>query len=231
MASIHHVAQPMWQAERMGFSGKAERNVRDLSHASVLVFALTAVVTGVLAAVSLSSEIGIGVTSSFIVVAILFPLLCGWVAKERWCARRMEKQLQAQQAEAGPAKSAVEPDDDTPTGLLIVSPDLRILFANHTYLQSTLREPGEVLGWKMQDVMPAEGLEDQAMSLLGRSDPAASCCLNAFVRGGLGVERPVHITMARIAPQHGEDRVLVVVEDLLQDCSPVAPVPVEGYVC
>lgn len=231
MGVIHNVPQPVWQAGRLGFSGKAERNVRDLSHASVLVFALAAVVTGILASVSLSSEFGIGVTSSFIVVAVLFPLLCGWLAKERWCVKKLEKQIEAQQADAEPAKSPVEADDDTPTGLLIVSSDLRILFANQTYLQGTLREPGEVLGWKMQDVIPAEGLEDQARLLLGRSDPAASCCLDAFVRGGLGGERPVHITMARIAPQHGEDRVLVVVEDLVQDCSPVAAVPVEGYVC
>lgn len=231
MGVIHNVPQPVWQAERLGFSGKAERNVRDLSHASVLVFALAAAATGILASVSLSSEFGIGVTSSFIVVAVLFPLLCGWLAKERWCVRKLKKQIQAQQVDTQPVKSPVEPDDDTPSGLLIVSPDLRILFANQTYLQSTLREPGEVLGWKMQDVIPAEGIEGQARALLGRSDPAASCCLETFVRGGLGGERPVHITMARIAPQHGEDRVLVVVEDLLQECSPVAAVPVEGYVC
>lgn len=231
MAVIHNVSQPIWQADRMGFSGRSERNVRDLSHASVLVFALTAVVTGVLACISLSSELGIGVTSSFVVVAVLFPLLCGWLAKERWRAKSLEAQIRDQVANTGPVKSLRESGDDTPAGLLIVSSDLRVRFANQTYLQSTLHEPEDVLGWKIQDIMPAEDLEDWAKSLLERSDPAASCCFNAFIRVGLAGERPVHITMARIAPRQGEDRILVVVEDLLQSCSFRSDVPVEGYAC
>ncbi len=231
MAVIHNAPQPIWQAERLGFSGKAGRNVRDLSHASVLVFALTAVVTGILGCISLSSELGIGVTSSFVVVAVLLPLLCGWLAKERWRAKNLEERIQSQEANSGLVKGAAESGDDIPAGLLIVSPDLRIRFANQTYLQSTLHEPEEVLGWKIQDVMPAEGLEDWAKGLLGRSDPAASCCFNAFIRVGLAGERPVHITMARIAPQQGEDRVLVVVEDLLHGRSLRSDLPVEGYAC
>lgn len=231
MATIHHAAQPMWQAERMGFSGRAERNVRDLSHASVLIFALTAVVTGILAAVSLSSEIGIGMTSSFVVVAILFPLLCGWLAKERWRASKLEEQILKQESNQELLKGPVEPEDDTPSGLLILSADLKIRFANQTYLHASLHELEDVLGWKIQDVMPVEGLEERAKALLGRSDPAASCCFNAVVPAGLADDRPVHITMARIAPQRGADRLLVVVEDLEQDCVPVPDVPVEGYVC
>jgi len=128
-------------------------------------------------------------------------------------------------------KNAGESDDDTPAGLLIVSPDLRIRFANQTYLHNTLRERDEVLGWKIQDVITAEGLEEWTKALLRRSDPAASCCFNAFIRVGLEGERPAHITMARIAPRQGEDRVLVVVEDLLQGCTIRSDVPVEGYAC
>lgn len=231
MAVMRNVAQPIWQAEHWGFSGKAERNVRDLSHASVLVFAVTAAAAGILAGISLSSEFGIGATSSFIVVAVLFPLLCGWLAKERWRAQRLAKRIQRQQDIPARMRGAAKSGDDTPAGLLIVSPDLRVRFANQSYLQNTLQEPEEVLGWKIHDVMPAEGLEDQAQALLGCSDPAASCCFNASIRIGLAGERPVHITMARIAPQEGEDRVLVVVEDLFQGCSQRSDPPAEGYVC
>lgn len=231
MATIHHAAQPMWQAERMGFSGRAERNARDLSHASVLVFAMTAVMTGILAAVSLSSEIGIGMTSSFVVVAILFPLLCGWLAKERWRASKLEEQLLKQESDPTLVKSAVEIEDDTPSGLLILSPDMRIRFANQAYLQSTLHEPEDVLGSRIQDVIPVEGVEEQARALLGRSDPAASCCFDARVPAGLAGDRPAHITMTRIAPQRGTGRLLVVIEDLDRECVPAPAVPVEGYVC
>ncbi|MEJ2010207.1 MAG: PAS domain-containing protein, partial [Acidobacteriota bacterium] len=146
-------------------------------------------------------------------------------------AKSLEKQIRAEGPSSGLVKGAAEPGDDAPAGMLIVSPDLRVRFANRTYLQSMLHEPEEVLGWKIQDVMPAEGLEDWARSLLGQSDPAASCCFNAFIRVGLAGERPVHITMARIAPQQGEDRVLVVVEDLLQNCSLRSDLPVKGYAC
>ncbi|HUX10768.1 MAG TPA: PAS domain-containing protein [Terriglobia bacterium] len=228
---MRNVAQPIWQSERWGYAGTAGRNARDLSHASVFVFALAAAAAGILAGVSLSSELGIGETASFIVVAILFPLLCGWLVRERWRAQRLAQRIQRQQSIPTRMRSAAMAGDDTPAGLLIVSPDLRVRFANQTYLQNTLQEPEEVLGWKIHDVMRAEGLEAQAKGLLGCSAPAASCCLNAFIRVGLAGERPVHITLARIAPQQGEDRVLVVVEDLFQGCSQRSDLPAEGYVC
>ncbi len=231
MAMIRNQAEPFWQPERRGFSGKAERNVRDLSHASLLVFALAAVATGILACISLSAEYGIGVTSSLVVVAVLFPLLCGWLVKEQWRTKRLEERIRKQQANPEWMEGAPGFGDNTPAGLLIVSPDLRVHFANQTYLHSSLQEPEEVLGLKIQDVMPAKGLEDRAQALLKHSDPAASCCLSTFMRIGLAGERPVHITMARIAPQQGEDRILVVVEDLFQDFAPRMDVPREGYVC
>ena len=231
MALIRNVAQPLWQAERWGFSGKAERNLRDISHIALLVFAVVGVAAGIVAGMSLSSSFGVGVSSSFIVVAILFPLLCGLLVKELWRAKKLEDQIKGQATTLGFVESALSCRDNTPAGLLIVSPELRILFANQKYLESALLEPEEVLGWKIQDVLSVEGLEDRASALLGRSDPAASCCFNTRIRGGLAGERPVHITMARIAPQQGEDRVLVVVEDILQHRSSQANQPVEGYVC
>lgn len=231
MALIRNVAQPSWQADRWGFSGKAERNLRDISHLSLLVFAVVAVAAGTAAAISLSSSFGFGVTSSFIVVAILFPLLCGLLVKELWHAKKLEDRVKRQASTLEFVESALSCRDNTPAGLLIVSPDLRILFANQKYLESALLEPEEVLGWKIQDVLSAEGVEDRASILLGGSDPAASCCFNTRIGGGLAGERPVHITMARIAPRQGEDRVLVVVEDILQHPFSPADQPVEGYVC
>jgi PAS fold len=231
MALIRNAAQPLWQAERWGFSGRAERHLRDIAHTSLLVFAMATVAAGILAGISLSSEFGIGMSASFIVVAILFPLLCGLLAKELWHAKKLKTQVKVQEVTLGLMGSRPNCGDNIPAGLLIVSPDLRVRFANQKYLENTFQEPEEVLGWKIQDVLPAEGLEDRARTVLDRPDPAASCCFNTLIRGGLFAERPVHITMTRIAPRHGEDRVLLVVEDLFPGCSPREGEPVEGYVC
>jgi PAS fold len=231
MALFHNPAQPVWRADRWGFSGRAERNLRDLSHASLLVFALVAVATGVVAGMSLSSDFGINVSWTLIGVVILFPLLSGLLVKEIWHVRRLESQIRRQKTETGFVGGALSCGDGTPVGLLIVSPDLRVRFANQQYLDTMLQGPEEVLGWKMQDVLSAEGLEEQAKILLGRSDPAASCCFNSVVRTGLGGDRSVHITMTRIAPQQGEDRILVIIEEILPGSSLQLVEPVEGYVC
>ncbi len=197
----------------------------------MLVFAVTAVATGILACVSLFSEFGIGASATFIIVAILFPLLCGWLAKERWRAKGLEDQIRKLQANDGPASGLSRYGDDTPMGMLILSSDLRVWFASQTSPKGEVLKPYEVLGWKIQDVVPVTGIEDRAKALLDRSDPAVSCCFDALVRAGLAGERPVHITMTRIASWQGEDRVLVVVEDVPPGCSKQPRLPVEGYVC
>ncbi len=113
-----------------------------------------------------------------------------------------------------------------PAGLLVVSRDMRIRFVNHTFLDATVQNLEDVLGWRLEDVLPAAGLESQAKALLNRPYIATSCCLTS-----LPGRQPVSITMTRIPPLEGEDRILVVVEDLLQSF-PLRPVPlVEGYIC
>lgn len=231
MAFIRNPAQPFWQAEHWGFPGRTERNLRDLAHASLLVFAVAAVSAGMLAGISLSSEFGIGESSSFIVVAILFPILCGLLARELWHAKKLETQVKAHEAKLELMESQPHGGDNVPAGLLIVSPDLRVRFANQKYLENTLQELEEVLGWKLGDVLSAEGLEERARTLLDCSDPAASCCFETGIRGNRAGDQPVHITMARIAPRHGEDRILIVVEELFPDSSFRPAEPVEGYVC
>lgn len=230
MALFQNSSQPLWWADRGGYS-RTEKDLRDLSHLSLLVFVGAAVATGILAGISLSSKFGIGLTSSFVVVAILFPLLCGLLAKEVWHTKKLEGQIKGQEATLEIMGNGLKCGDNTPAGLLILSPDMRVQFANQKYLESTLQEPEEVLGWKVQDILPAEALEEQANALLRRSDPAASCCFDTTVPAGLAGERAVHITMTRIAPQRGEDRVLVIIENLLPGTSARMSEPVEGYVC
>lgn len=164
---------------------------------------------------SLAVGIRVGMIASFIAMVVLFLLLCGWLVKERRRAERLEDRIHRQEnselanGAGGCGNRALE-------GLLIVSSDLRIRFANERYFRTTFQGPEDVLGREIQDVILTEGVEERAMSLFARSDPATSSCMNAFIRVGLGGKRPVHVTMAWIAPQEGEDCVVVVLEDLLQ---------------
>lgn len=228
---IRNMTQPIWQAERWGFFGEPERNIRDLSHVSLLVFVVTAVAAGVLVCLSLSSEFGLGAFWSLVVVAVLFPLFCGWLVKERWHAKNLEAQIKRHLLDDRPESKWLQFGDYMPAGLLIVTSGLRICFANQAYLHATRQEPQEILGRKIQDVIPGTGIEDQAMALLRCPDPAASSCLDTLILADLVVERPVHVTLTRIAPWRGEDRILVVIEDLFQERSPRPNLPVEGYVC
>lgn len=218
------------QVEQLRFSSQADRIVRDISHASVLVFVVTAVVAGIMASISLSSELGIGVTASFLVVGILFPLLCGWLWKEQWRARKVEQKLRSLGPHSAVTKGTTVAGDDSPVGLLILTPDLRVHFANQAYLQGTHHEAEDILGWKIQDVLPADGIEGRVQAVLRHPDPAASCCFSALMGMGPGGERPVHITITRIAPQQEHPRVLVIVEDLPLRSSHPGPLE-EGYIC
>lgn len=228
---MRSMGQPIWQAERWGFSGRAERNLQELSHVSLLVFAGTALSTGIVASIALASEYGTRAYLSLIVAAILFPLLCGCLARERWRTKRLECRTKILEANAGGAAYASRRIDNTPAGLLIVSPDLRICFANQAYFHGTLQDSEEVLGWKIQDVMLDEDIESRARALLESSDPAASCCFDTPRPIGLPGNRLVHITMTRIAPWQGEDRILVVIEGLIPDASIRPNQRTEGYVC
>ncbi len=231
MPGIQDAVQPMWKPESKSFPGTAERTLRDLSQTSLLVFAATAVAAGVLAFTFLSSELGIGTSWPFIVTAILVPLLCGGLARERWRVKKLADQIKGHVASHNDMAGILDRGDNTPAGLLIVSPDLRVQFANQRYLDNSLREPEQVLGWKLQDLVSVEGVEDYAGALLLHSTPAASCCFSGFIRVGFAGERPMHITMARIAPRQGEDRILVVVEDVVKGDSFQLQQPVAGYVC
>ncbi len=231
MESIRNAPSPAWQAESWGFPGRSERNLRDLSHLSLVVFVVAAVAGSILAAIWLSSTAGTVQASTFILVAVMFPLLSGLLVKETWHSRKLKAQVRDHAAMWGPCRNSSKSKDNTPAGLLIVSSDLRVRFSNQKCLDSTFQEPEEVVGRNIEEVVRADGVTEQVNALLARSDPAASCCFNTFIRAGLLGERSVHITMIRLAPYHGEDRILVVVEDLLSDCQPPVNEPVAGYVC
>jgi len=227
MAALREIPELRWQPSRAEFSTQRGRPSRTARRLLPLMHVLAAVAVGVPLSYFLASSSSLGVACALIVAAAALPILAGWFLKERLRARserglRRRVPLEFERAET-------EATDDTPAGLLIVSSDLRIRFANHSYLDAALRNPEDVLGWRLEDVMPAEGLEDQARALLDRPYTATSCCFTSFPGKAPAERRPVSITMTRIPPVEGEDRILVVVEDLH---FPARQLPlVEGYIC
>ena len=229
MAAGSEISELHWQTSGEEFSTGRGLARRGRSRLAALALVAVAVAVGALISHFLASSSGPGVACTLIAVTAALPVLAGWLVKERLRAGNLgERPFRCPVSPEfkGIAKEAA---DDTPAGLLVVSSDLRIRFANHAYLDATLRNPEEVLGWRLEDVMPAEGLEDQARVLFGRSYAATSCCFTSFPGRVPTERRPVSITMTRIPPLEGKDRILVVVEDLH---FPACQVPlVEGYIC
>lgn len=194
-----------------------------------LAHVLAALAVGILAAHFLTLGSALGVACVLMMAAVALPLLAARLLKDR-LRSPAEEPLRCRAAfeyradEAGPA-------DHIPAALLILSSDLRVCFANRACSDVTLQTPQEMLGWRLEDVLPAEGLEEQAKALLMGSGTATSCSFASFPGRSPLERRPVSITMTRIPPVDGEDRILVLVEDLL-DAFPTFQSPVvEGYVC
>jgi PAS domain-containing protein len=231
MAALSEISEPHWQASVAAASTPRGRQSRGSFGVSTLMSCLAAVAVGLLISYFLASSSGLSMDCTLIAVAAALPILAGWFLKERLRARSLEVKPLRRPVLPEFEGMEAEAEDDMPAGLLIVSSDLRIRFANHAYLDATLQNPEEVLGWRLEDVMPAEGLEDQARALLGRPYAATSCCFTSFPGTVPTERRPVSITMTRIPSAEGEDRILVVVEDLLRNFPACQAPVVEGYIC
>ena len=229
MAAARKNPEPLWQTNFAEFPAPRVRPGREASRLQPLMHVLVAAAGGILVSHYLTSDSGLGVACALIVVAAALPVLAGRLLKEQLCARS-QKSFRCQVAFELPGGEAA-PTDDIPAGLLIVTSDLRIRFANRTYLDATLQRPEQVLGWRLEDVVPAEGLAEQANALLHRSYTATSCCFTSFPGRVPAERRPVSVTMTRIPPVDGEDRILVVVEDLLPNFPGRQAPVVEGYIC
>jgi PAS domain-containing protein len=223
------IPEPLWQTSSAEYAARRTPQRWPASRFLPRMEVLVAVAAGMLVSHCLALDSGLATACALIVLAAALPFLAGLLLKGR--LRSAAGRPVSSQAAFELPGDDVEPADDIPAGLLIVSSDLRICYANRTYLDVTLQNPEEVLGWRLEDVLPGEGLEEQAKALLHRSYTATSCCFTSLPGRLPTGRRPVSITMTRIPPVDGEDRILVVVEELLQNF-PSRQVPlVEGYIC
>jgi PAS domain-containing protein len=221
----------MWVERSLRGSTRVERVLREISHVSVLVFLIVAVGSGLVASIYMSSQYGTKYTAVFVVVCILFPVLFALLWKQSWQTKKLREALRRQETEPNPMNVIAGMGGDASFKLLVLTPDLEVCFVNQAYLQYASCTPEQVLGFKIHEVLDAEGVEDRATMLLKQTDPPNMIMsFNTFVRVGLEDCRPAHITMTRIAPKQGEMCILVVVRD--PPFGNPGPVPPNhGYVC
>jgi PAS fold len=231
MSAVDELPGLDWHTSIDEFSARRRLRHRKRLHIAMLVRVLVAVAAGMLVSHLLTSNSTLGAACTIIAVAVAFPVVSGWFLNDRLRRARAERRFLRRHALPESQGKETEIANKTPAGLLIVSSDLRVRFANYAYLDSTFQNLEDVVGWRLEDVMPAEGLEEQAKALLNRSYAATSCCFTSIPGRTPAELHPVSITMTRIPPVEGEERILVVVEDL-PHTFPACQVPlVEGYIC
>lgn len=213
MAAVGEHHKPAWQPAVRGLSAPCRREFREDARLSALAFLFITGGTAALLIEYLTSNSRPELVWALVVVALGVPVLA---------ARLLNKQRREQRLGVAP----VEQVPEIPAGLLVVSQDMRVHSVNDTFLSATRQKSEDVLGWQLEDVLPAAGLENQARKLLNRPHIATSFSFTTL-RG----RQTVSITMTRIQPTEQEERVLVVVEDFLYSM-PLGQHPlVEGYIC
>ena len=104
-----------------------------------------------------------------------------------------------------------------PAGLLVLSPDLRVLSANQSFLDAFRVGEEEVVGRRLEDVARAEGLLRRARDVL-RNGVAQRAMLSDLSLAARREVRPALITLAAI-PVAGDEspRLLLIVQDLAEE--------------
>jgi PAS domain S-box-containing protein len=104
-----------------------------------------------------------------------------------------------------------------PSGLLLLSADLRILSANRSFLESFYLRQKDVLGRPLHEVVRAEGLLEHAREVL-RTGAAQHDILFDLMLATRQETRPVRITMTGIQlADDDEAQLLLTVEDLTEE--------------
>ena len=88
------------------------------------------------------------------IILVFAYLLVGY--RRKMLARALEERVAHQQAILAIQAFAQEMVDNVPVGLLILSPDLNVLSANRTFLETFHLRSEEVIGRPLPEVIQAE---------------------------------------------------------------------------
>ena len=107
-----------------------------------------------------------------------------------------------------------------PAGLLVVGPDLKLVGANRSFIESCGCAHAQLLGRSVIDVLGVDEVEAPLRETLATGTPRSGLLFTARCPSS-GVTRPVRITVTGIElaeeEEEEEERLLVVVEDLSEE--------------
>jgi PAS domain S-box-containing protein len=143
------------------------------------------------------------------IILIFAYFLVGY--RRRMMARALEQRLAQQQAILALQAFAQEMVDNLPVGLLSLSPDLNVLSANRTFLDTFHMRPEKVMGRRLPDVIRPEG-PPRRIGAAGPGSGPHDVLLDLGVPGETG-SRPTRLTLTQISDGLGKGRLLLTVED------------------
>jgi two-component system, cell cycle sensor histidine kinase and response regulator CckA len=156
-----------------------------------------------------------GFGAAFLTLALGGLLLSLWRQGQR--ASLLREQMKQERAIFNLKGYAEKIVASVPSGLLLLSADLRVLSANRSFLESFFLRRDEVLGRGLEDLVRAEGLVRRAREVMqsGTAQPDLPFEFHLLHRQETRRVR-VTITSIRIEEQE-EARLLLIVEDLSEE--------------
>ncbi|MBI2528787.1 MAG: response regulator [Candidatus Rokubacteria bacterium] len=156
-----------------------------------------------------------GLAAGFLLVALGASLISLWRQRQR--ALLLSEQMKQERAIFTLKSYAEKIVASVPSGLLVLSGDLRILSANRSFLDAFYLRPDEVLGRRLVEVVQADGLVARILETLqtGVAQQDVFFDLQLTFRRE---SRPARITMTGIRIAEDEEaRLLLIVQDLSEE--------------
>src|SRR5216683_3118827 len=156
-----------------------------------------------------------GLAGAFLTLALAGVLISLWRQSQR--AALLREQMKQERAIFNLKGYAEKIVASVPSGLLLLSADLRVLSANRSFLESFFLRRDDVVGHALEDVVRAEGLLRRAREVMqsGVAQPDMLFELHLLHRRET---RPVRVTMTGIRIEEQEEaRLLLIIEDLTEE--------------
>jgi len=149
-------------------------------------------------------------TLGLLIILVYGAILRGYSRGQT--ARGLQAKVEQQQRLLKVTEYAQEIVDNVPSGLLVLSADMRVLSANRHFLEFSRLRSEDVEGKRLDEVIRAEGPPYRVDGLSATGVPTQSVLLNVTVTGRED-KLPARITITSILHPEGEGRLLVVMED------------------
>ena len=156
-----------------------------------------------------------GLAAAFLTLALAAFLISLWRQQQR--AHLLDAQMRHERAIFNLKSYAEKIVASVPSGLLVLSADLRVLSANRSFLESFFLKHDEVQGQRLEEIVHADGLLPRIREVL-LTGVAQHDILFELTLSRRRETRPVRITMSGIRIAEEEDaRLLLILQDLTEE--------------